>query len=436
MEAQEFTRAEWVKIRKELNANPLRYGLPQRKYGSVIIGSFNIRKLGKLSAKPGDSGRDDATMQFLADVCRRFDLIAVQEVMSEMSGIRRLQGLLGEEYGLVVSDIVGAFPGEKGNEERLAYLYNRRLVKRSALVTEVTASRTKVIKTIALNHRAFYEKMENSVAAKKLRKYHEVDLPAFKKARAAGSRRKPPKEPAFNVNVDSFLQFIRTPFGVSFEVRSHLDLERYAFIAVNAHLHYGRLQDRRLEARTLIEWILGKVRTGEANNIVLMGDLNFDFDKPGADLKRILKQFDELGGFSRAAGKRVFVSFPFIFGHPRPKQDHPPNEVFRTNVRLTQTFDQIGIFSMDSRLGQRLETTPTGHSPQEQWGTEGGPDYGVFDFANLFARALNNGTSLNDLQKTKRAALIKRFEHKVSDHMPIWLRMPLPVKKSGFPTEA
>lgn len=436
MAAQEFTQAEWVKIRKELSGNPVRYGLPERKYGSVVVGSFNIRKLGKLRGKTGDKGRDDATMQFLADVCRRFDLIAVQEVMSEMSGIRRLQELLGDEYGLVVSDIVGTFPGERGNNERLAYLYNRRLVQRSALVTEVTASRTKVIKTIALNHQALFDKMESSASAKKLRKYHLEELPAFKKAQATDSNLKPPKEPAFNVAVDSFLQFIRTPFGVSFEVRGHPGLERYPFIAVNAHLHFGRMKDRRMEALTLIEWILGKVRSGEAKNIVLMGDLNFDFDKPTTDLKRILKEFDELGGFSEAVGKRVFVSFPFIFGHPRPKQEYPANEVFRTNVRLSQTFDQIGIFSMDSRLGERLETTPTGHSEKEQWAKEGGPDYGVFNFADLFACALNDGTALNDLQAAKRSDLIDRFEHKVSDHMPIWLRMPLPLKEGGFPTKA
>lgn len=436
MGAKEFTEDEWGAIRKELSASPVRYGLPQRKYGSVVIGSFNIRKLGKLQAKPGASGRDDSTMRFLADVCRRFDLVAVQEVLQEMAGLRRLQELLGDEYGLVVSDIVGTFPGEQGTEERLAYLYNRRLVQRSALVTEVTASRTKVIKAIALNHKAFFESMERSAAAKKLRKYFEVDLPAFHEARAAGSTRKPPKEPAFQVDVDSFLQFIRTPFGVSFEVRGHPGVERYPFVAVNAHLHFGRPLDRRLEARTLIEWILGKIRSREVGNIVLLGDLNFDFNRPTADLRRIRKEFEDLGGFTQGAGKRVFVSFPFIFPHPRPLQEHPSSEVFRTNIRLSETFDQIGVFSLDRRLGKRLETTPEGHSSQEQWGLEGGPDYGVFDFANLFSRALNEGLALNELSSTRRTAFIRRFEHRVSDHMPIWLRMPLPLTEGGFPTPA
>ena len=48
MAAKDFTKAEWAKIRRQLNKDPVHYGLPQRQYGSVVIGSFNIRKLGKL----------------------------------------------------------------------------------------------------------------------------------------------------------------------------------------------------------------------------------------------------------------------------------------------------------------------------------------------------------------------------------------------------
>ena len=127
--AKKFTEAEWSKIRKKLHEDPIAFGLPERKYGSVLIGSFNIRKLGKV----GGTGRDEETMRFLADVCQHFDLLAVQEVMPEMTGIRRLRDLMGPEYGLIVSDIVGTFPGESGNEERLAYIYNRALVRRLRL---------------------------------------------------------------------------------------------------------------------------------------------------------------------------------------------------------------------------------------------------------------------------------------------------------------
>ena len=443
--ASEFTKAEWGRIRKELHADPEKYGLPKRVYGTVVVASFNIRKLGKLKVGKSTSGRDDATMKFLADTCRHFDLVAVQEVMPEMAAVRRLRELMGPEYGMIVSDVVGTFPGESGNEERLAYIYNRSLVERTELVSEVTTSRTKVIKTIARHHQELFDLMDKRATAKSLRNYFEVDVPAWREAVAAGSKRKPPKVPKFDVSPDRFVQFIRTPFAASFRVDGHPGLESYPFLAVNAHLHFGRPIDRRLEAEALIEWILGKLRTREASSIVLLGDLNFSFARPKTDLKRIAAKFEELGGFTTGKGKQVYVSFPFIFPHPRLRQEPPtdPDGLLRSNVRLTQTYDQIGVFSLDKRIGGRLATSPDGHSPAEQWAaSEGAPDYGCFDFANLFSRALSKGKNLGELAaaegKGARRALIGRFEHKVSDHMPIWIRIPLPrpTAKGEFPLEA
>ena len=161
--AKEFTAQEWATIRKTLNKDPTAFGLPEHIYGSLVVASFNIRKLGAVRAPRGrdKDGRDQQTMRFLADVCEHFDLIAVQEVMPEMAGIRTVRELLGDQYGLIVSDVIGTFPGERGSEERLAYLYNRRVVHRGELIAEVSTSRTKVLKTIAEHHREFFNTISN-----------------------------------------------------------------------------------------------------------------------------------------------------------------------------------------------------------------------------------------------------------------------------------
>jgi len=436
MSAERFTEAEWAKIRKELNRSPDSYGLPDREYGSVVIASFNIRKLGRLRTGRARSGRDEPTMHFLADVCRQFDLIAVQEVLPEMAAIKELRKLTGPDYGLLVSDVVGTYPGERGNEERLAFLYNRSLVRRGELVTDVGTSRTKVLRTLAEHHQEIFDLMEGNKTARSLRTFIADKLRPFRDALRRGESPKTPRAPSFKVDPNVFLQFIRTPFAASFEVLAHPGVTPYRFLAVNAHLHFGRPTDRRLEAGALVEWILGKVRSGEGANTVLLGDLNFDFDNPERDLERIVGRFKELGGFDKNK-EEVFVSLPFIFGHPRPHQDHPPNEVFRSNIRLTQTYDQIGIFSRDARLRQRLETSPEGHSKKEAWGKPNAPDYGVFNFAELFCAALHGGKKLRQLSRAKRTEFFARFEHTVSDHMPIWIRLPLPTvaEESGFPTE-
>lgn len=421
-----FNKREWAKIRAELNKNPTEYGLPKRRYGSVLIASFNIRKLGKLGSK----GRDEATMRFLADVCRRFDLVAVQEVMSELSGIRRLRDLMGERYGLVVSDIVGTFPGERGNEERLAFIYNPALVRRAELVTNVSTSRTKILKTLARHHKALFDVMEFNKSAKDQRKHFDKTLPEYFRKLKAGEKPKEPREPKFSVDTDPFLQFIRTPFAVAFQVHGHPGLGTYDFLAVNAHLQFGRMQDRKAEARALFEWIIHKVQSAESPNIVILGDLNFDYDKPDMDIKEILGEFEKIRA-TKSRGKKLYVSFPFIFPHPEPPKMHPAGKVYRTNARLTQTYDQIGVFSQDERVGVYLETTSTGHGPKTNWGAEGLPDYGVLNFVDLFSVALN-GKPLAELSKSDRSAFIKRFEHKVSDHLPIWYRVPLPAAQEGF----
>ena len=100
-------------------------------------------------------------------------------------------------------------------------------------------------------------------------------------------------------------------------------------------------------------------------------------------------------------------------------QDGKP---LRTNVRLTETFDQIGVFSRDQRLSR---LTNDGMGLHER-----GPDYGVIDFVNLFSEALHDKPFL-ELSAAERRKLVERFEHKVSDHMPLWFRIPLPDVESG-----
>ena len=55
-----------------------------------------------------------------------------------------------------------------------------------------------------------------------------------------------------------------------------------------------------------------------------------------------------------------------------------------------------------------------------------GPDYGVFDFVNLFAVALEGEPYSDAWAKDRRKKFFARFEHNVSDHMPLWLRLPKP----------
>ena len=418
-----FTADEWQKIRDTLNADPQRYGLPRRVYGSVILASANIRKLG------AKSKRDAHTWRFLAEVFSHFDLLAVQEVLEDMQGLRHLEAMMGDDFGMVVSDTTGSFPNEGGLAERLAFIFNWTIVNRKEMVTDVTYDRSKVLQIIAEEGDA----IQDAVEAAKLNKSYLKKLKSYEKKLtkflAEGGRE--PQKPRLPIKMPAFLSFIRTPFAVMFEIHGHPGAERYTFMAVNAHLFFGAfIDDRRQEFKALMSWIMGRVQECDKNaplNILLLGDLNLDFDNPINDHKRIKELIEDL---NKKGGEEVNVYFPFLSPHPlRPGQQLMGSDgrPLQTNARLTETFDQIGFFSRDERL-KSLQNTDAGAA-------ERGPDFGVFDFVNLFSEALH-GKPFEKLAKDQRLALIARFEHKISDHMPLWFRIPLPDVEEGIAPSA
>ena len=78
----------------------------------------------------------------------------------------------------------------------------------------------------------------------------------------------------------------------------------------------------------------------------------------------------------------------------------------------------MALFTFDDEL-------PTPDSNQRAGSTPDGYDYGVFNFAELFARALH-GKAFADLTAVQRDSIIEKGEFDVSDHMPAWIRLPIP----------
>ena len=82
----------------------------------------------------------------------------------------------------------------------------------------------------------------------------------------------------------------------------------------------------------------------------------------------------------------------------------------------------IDVGAADRYLVRRFSV----HADNAAMGADSrGPDYGVFEFSNLFSEAVLD-RPLEALSASERSDLMARFEHKVSDHMPLWVRLPLP----------
>ena len=399
MASRSFSSAQWKQVRAALDGGGIRYGLPDRRYGSIFLASFNIRKLGRI----GNRRRE--TWEFLADVCRHFDLLAVQEVMDDLSGLHHLKTLMGPEFDLIVSDKTGAFPGEPGLGERLGFIFNTRLIRRTDVATDITYDRSKVLRTLSQYNDEIHETLAPHAKAFQV---YQHKLAEFE----AGRLRRRPARPKLKVQMPVFLSFVRAPFCVSFEISGHPGTTPYQFMAVNAHLYFGDfMSDRRQEFDAIMSWLIARVEERDKAyypNFILLGDLNLDFNNPGSDRARIEKHMKR---FNAGFGDEAHVNFPFLDVHPHR------DKVFRTNARHTETFDQIGLFFRDERF-------PT-FQENPKMGPEGRYDYGVFDFVQLFSEALHD-KPFSLLSKQKQNALLASFEHKVSDHMPLWLRLPLP----------
>ena len=99
------------------------FKVPSRKLNeNLVIATWNIQQFSNNKTK--------RALQYMADICERFDIIALQEVKTDLRGLSKLQALLPGNYRVLVSD-------PTGNNERFAFLYDKRSVTSTGLVCEI-----------------------------------------------------------------------------------------------------------------------------------------------------------------------------------------------------------------------------------------------------------------------------------------------------------
>ena len=113
--------------------------VPGRTPDNLLIGSWNIRALGGLTdswATPEGVSpkRDRRAVALIAAVISSFDIVAVQEVRRDTTGLRAVLAELGSDWDFVCSDVT---EGDDGNGERLTFLFDTQRVASSGLVGEV-----------------------------------------------------------------------------------------------------------------------------------------------------------------------------------------------------------------------------------------------------------------------------------------------------------
>jgi endonuclease/exonuclease/phosphatase family metal-dependent hydrolase len=191
---------------------------------NLLVATWNLRHFGGLTERwrAGDDDspkRDLHSVLVVAEVLRRFDVVALQEVRGDLKALRHALKALGPDWGFVVSDVTR---GSAGNDERLGFLFDRRKVGISGLAGELVVP---------------------------AEEFDRIDPGALDR------------------------QFARTPYAVAFRCGGR------TFVLVTLHVLWGDRPDERTpELRAVAEWLDEWARDVNAldHNIVALGDFNID----------------------------------------------------------------------------------------------------------------------------------------------------------------
>lgn len=183
--------------------------IPSSKLDETInVAVWNIREFGKVP-------RSEAAVHYIAEILGHFDLIALVELRSDLRDLGRVLPILGPSWQVVYSDWM---EDSGGNQERIAYLYDRRAVTFNGLAAEVDAPR-----------------------AKREQEYL------------------------------SSQSFWRAPYMCSFRAGN------FDFITITTHARWGSsVKGRQAELQLLADWIDRRFKNAfaEDHDLIVMGDFN------------------------------------------------------------------------------------------------------------------------------------------------------------------
>jgi len=185
---------------------------------TLLLATWNIRAF-------GDNRRTES-LHYIAEIISRFDLVAVQEVASDLGGLQKLVTLLGPGWDYIVTD---STEGTAGGSERMAFVYDKCKV--------------------------FFRKMAGKIV-----------LPESKL-------------------IDKKWQFARTPFTVAFQAGWF----RFILTTVHVYYGTSERENaRRVEEIDAISEFLKKRSKKEDESYILLGDFNI-FRQSDATMKAMEK---------------------------------------------------------------------------------------------------------------------------------------------------
>lgn len=197
---------------------------PKKLEKNLLIATWNIRAFGDITRKAFSETNDSPKRDFhsilcIAEIIKKFDIVAIQEIKANIKGLRDCLKVLGNHWSLILTDVNR---GDVGNGERMGYLYDTRRVQLSGLACELVV----------------------------------------------------PQE-WIDVTSDKALteQFVRSPYAVSFRAQNQ------TFILVTLHIKYGNTSNDRIkELKGVAKWMADWAKDINIyhQNLIALGDFNID----------------------------------------------------------------------------------------------------------------------------------------------------------------
>lgn len=97
---------------------------------TLLLATWNLREFE--TASYGDRLPD--TYYYMAEIISHFDIVAIQEVRSNLKGLETLLNILGRSWSYIVSDIT---EGRAGNDERMAFVFDTTKIRFTNIAGEI-----------------------------------------------------------------------------------------------------------------------------------------------------------------------------------------------------------------------------------------------------------------------------------------------------------
>lgn len=418
-------------LKSELSKHLNQSNTNSESKNSVKIGTWNLREFGAGKY----AGRDFEALYYIAEIISNFDIMALQEIRANLTEFKELKRILGPEWLYIATDVAD---GKAGNGERMVFLYNRKIVQFGGIAGELTLKEGGKIRASfgerlklenglqvtlpqgAVSLSGTYKARLKSVSSvKKLKEDLEIPLPdnttlnipngssvVIKKNTVVTS----PGRGKASVDIpntisgntfglrlpedsfdDSLRQFARTPFLISFQS---------GWLKINlctVHIYYGDTSDKKkLEQRRREIELLTKSLASKADNEFKLDDESF---------LGVLGDFNIIG--KNSPTMEALESNNFVI--PEELKSIPGS-----NVKRDMAYDQIAFWKPKRVIGS---------TSLDILGAN------IFDFYQFVFktedeavyRAENDNGGGNGLKGS--SSYSKWRTYKMSDHLPMWIRL-------------